>query len=210
MPFLVQTLVNGPLEQNCYLLHSEGSREGVLVDPGSDAMGLKKALDDRGVKPVLLLATHGHFDHVGAVHALAQAYGAPFALTKDDAFLLEMLEDTFAVYGMGATKLPHVDRWLEPGQNISVAGLKLRVLGTPGHTPGGVCFYHAESGSLFSGDTLFAGSVGRSDGQGASHETLLASIRRELLPLPDDTQVYPGHGPASTLGRERRENRFLQ
>ena len=210
MNFKIHTLVNGPLEENCYLLHASDRAEGVLIDPGSDAAGLKLALDKLGVKPVLLLATHGHFDHVGAVHGLAAAYSAPFAQSQEDAFLLEMLEDTFAMYGMGSTKEPKVDRWLKAGETLEAAGLQIKVLGTPGHTPGGLCFYHAASGSLFSGDTLFAGSVGRSDGEGASHEALIASIKRELLPLPNATVVYPGHGEASTLGAERRENRFLQ
>jgi glyoxylase-like metal-dependent hydrolase (beta-lactamase superfamily II) len=111
---------------------------------------------------------------------------------------------------MGATRKPRVDRWLQAGDRVEAAGLDLQVLGTPGHTPGGLCFWHAPSLDLFSGDTLFAGSVGRSDFEGSSHEQLIRSIRTQLLTLPDAARVYPGHGEASTLGAERRENRFLQ
>jgi len=208
--FHIHALVNGPLEQNCWLLRADGRADGILVDPGSDAPGLQAQLQALGVKPALLLATHGHFDHVGAAHALAAAYGAPFAMARADAFLLDVLEDTFAFYGMGATKPPKVDRWLEGGDTVEAAGLSLRVLATPGHTPGGLCFHHAPSGSLFCGDTLFAGSVGRSDTEGGSHQALIDSIKQGLAGLPDETRAYPGHGPATTLGRERRENRFLQ
>jgi glyoxylase-like metal-dependent hydrolase (beta-lactamase superfamily II) len=198
------------MEQNCYLLYEEGRAEGVLVDPGSDPAALRQGIDAAGVKPVLILATHGHFDHVGAVQAMKEAYGAPFALAKADADYLDVLEDSFAFYGMGSTRKPAVDRWLMAGEALQVAGLDLRILGTPGHTPGGLCFYHPPSGSLFSGDTLFAGSVGRSDFEGGSHPQLIDSIRRELLVLPSATKVYPGHGPASDLAEEKAHNRFLQ
>jgi glyoxylase-like metal-dependent hydrolase (beta-lactamase superfamily II) len=210
MKYEVLTLVNGPLEQNCYVLHAQGSPDAVVVDPGSSPEELKSVLDGRGLRPVVLLATHGHYDHVGAAHALAQAYGAPFAMARADDGLLDALEDTFAFLGMGCTRRPTVDRWLSPGDRVDAAGLRLKVLGTPGHTPGGLCFWHAESGSLFSGDTLFAGSVGRSDMEGGDHAALIAGIRRELFPLPDAAVVYPGHGEASTLGREKATNRFLQ
>lgn len=209
MPYEVVGLVNGPLEQNCWALHQAGSAEAVLIDPGSSPDELKAALDARGLKPVLILATHGHYDHVGAVDALAKAYGAPFAMAPADAFLLEALEDTFAFMGMGPTKQPTIDRTLAHGDSVQAAGLTLQVLATPGHTPGGLCFWHAESGSLFTGDTLFAGSVGRSDRE-QDHTALIAGIKRELFPLPDTAAVYPGHGEASTLGAEKAGNRFLQ
>lgn len=210
MPFAVHTLVNGPLEQNCYALQVQGSAECLLVDPGSDAAGLQAGLQRLGLKPALIVATHGHYDHVGAVHALAAWSGAPFAMAKADAPWLESLEDIFAFNGMGPTKQPSVQRWLQAGEDLEAAGLQLRVLGTPGHTPGGLCFWHEASQSLFSGDTLFAGSVGRSDMDGGDHAALIAGIKRELFPLPDTAIVYPGHGESSTLGAEKRGNRFLQ
>jgi glyoxylase-like metal-dependent hydrolase (beta-lactamase superfamily II) len=210
MAYVVKTLVNGNLEQNCYLLYDDARREAVVVDPGSDPQALRQAISAAGVKPVLILATHGHFDHVGAVQALKDAYGVPFGLSKADAELLEVLEDSFAYYGMGSTTKPGVDRWLLAGEVLQVGGMDLRVLGTPGHTLGGLCFYHPASGSLFSGDTLFSGSVGRSDFEGGSHPQLIDSIRRELWVLPPATKVYPGHGPASDIAEEKAHNRFLQ
>lgn len=210
MPYDLRCFVNGPLEQNCYFLGLEGRPDGVLVDPGSDPDLLRRGLAGR--VPALLLATHGHFDHIGAAAALAKAYGCPFAMARPDEFLLDDLEDAFAAYGMGPTERPGVDFWLEPGREVQAAGLTLKVLGTPGHTPGSVCFFHAGTSAVFSGDTLFAGTVGRSDFPGGDHGQLIASIRRELLSLPDldKVRVLPGHGEASTLGEEARHNRFLR
>jgi glyoxylase-like metal-dependent hydrolase (beta-lactamase superfamily II) len=210
MLFEVHTLVNGSLEENCYFLRAQGQPSGILIDPGSSPGELKAALEKLGAKPALMLATHGHFDHVGAVHALATAFGCPFALSRLDEGLLDGLEDSYAFYGLGETRRPKVDRWLEAPSVLDEAGLTLRVLATPGHTPGGLCFWHEESLSLFTGDTLFAGSVGRSDFEGSSHDQLIASIRGRLLVLPDQATVYPGHGESSTLGAERRGNPFLQ
>lgn len=210
MAFAVHTLVNGPLEQNCYALAVQGREDCVLIDPGSEPQRLQQGLQSLGLKPALILATHGHYDHVGAVHALAQGSGAPFAMARADAFWLDSLEDIFAFHGLGSTRKPQVDRWLEHGQVLRAAGLELAVLATPGHTPGGLCFWHAPSGSLFTGDTLFAGSVGRSDMEGGDHAALIAGIKRELWGLPDQAVVYPGHGEASTLGAEKRGNPFLR
>jgi hydroxyacylglutathione hydrolase len=210
MDLIVHSLVNGELEENCYLLQAPGRADCVVVDPGSSGAALVQACRDKGLSPALLLATHGHYDHVGAVHALQQAFGAPFAMHTEDAGLLDALEDTFAFYGWGPTQKPAVQRWLKGGEVLEAAGLSLDVLATPGHTPGGLCFYHAPSGTLFSGDTLFAGSVGRSDMEGGDGRALIAGIKAKLLTLPAETRVYPGHGPASTVGREAAGNRFLR
>lgn len=206
----IHTLLNGPIQENAYVLHLEGQSEAVVIDAGDEAGRLVKTIQALGLKPVLLLATHGHFDHVGAVDGLAQAFGAPFAMHAADKFLLERLEDTAAFYGQQATKEPRISQPLQGGETLKVAGLELKVIATPGHTPGGLCFYDAKSGSLFSGDTLFEGSVGRSDTEGGSHEILIRSIHQQLLTLPDATRVYPGHGDATTIGAERAQNPHLQ
>lgn len=206
----IHRLVNGPIQENAYVLHLEGQHEAVIIDAGDEAGRLAEAIKALGLKPVQLLATHGHFDHVGAVDGLAKAFGAPFAMHTADKFLLEQLEDTAAFYGLQPTKEPQVGQALQGGETLKVAGLELKVLATPGHTPGGLCYYHAASGSLFSGDTLFEGSVGRSDTEGGSHEVLIQSIHRQLLTLPDATRVYPGHGDATTIGDERKQNPHLQ
>ncbi len=206
----VHTLVNGPIEENCYFLRVAGSDKGVLIDPGSEPDQLRQALDRLGAKPVLLLATHGHFDHVGAVDALAQAYGVPFACHRADVELLDGLEDTFAFYGMGQTKKPKVDQLLENGQILEIAGLRLQVLATPGHTPGGLCFYDAEGGHLFSGDTLFQQSVGRSDMPGGDGPRLIQSIQTKLYTLPSETRVWPGHGSETSIGAEKKGNPYTR
>jgi glyoxylase-like metal-dependent hydrolase (beta-lactamase superfamily II) len=206
----IQTFVNGPIQENAYLLYEEGAKEAVLIDPGDEAGRLEKEIRALGVTVKLILATHGHFDHVGAVAALAKAFGATFGMQLADDFLLESLEDTAAFYGQQATKRPQVDLVLRGGESVGLPGLQLKVLATPGHTPGGLCYYHAESGSLFSGDTLFEGTIGRSDTEGGNHQQLIDSIHRELLPLPDDTRVYPGHGDNTSIGAERHRNPHLQ
>ncbi len=203
----ILTLLNGPIEENAYALAMPGQAEAILIDPGSSAERLKTELQKQGLHCVAVLATHGHFDHVGAVHAF-QALGATFAMHPDDLDRLEELEDTFAYYGMGTTHKPKVDRLLKDGEVLELAGLKLKVLWTPGHTAGSSCFYHAESASLFTGDTLFARSIGKSDSP-SEHEQLLRSIREKLLGLPPETKVYPGHGPASSLADEKTKNPFL-
>lgn len=206
----IKTLLNGPIEENCYVLHLEGGSDAVVIDPGSSPEQLRQAIDTAGLKPVLILATHGHFDHVGAVHALALAYSAAFACHPLDQPQLDALEDTYMFYGMGSTKKPRINRELKDGDIIEAAGFSLKVIHTPGHTPGGLCFYHAESGSLFSGDTLFRRSIGRTDFEDGDHAALLKGIREKLLTLPHDCSVYPGHGDVTSIGEEKHENPFLR
>jgi hydroxyacylglutathione hydrolase len=207
---IIKTLLNGPVEENCYVIHLEGSPEAVVVDPGSSAVQLRQAIDSAGLKPVWILATHAHFDHVGAAFALSEAYQAPFACHALDKDILETLEDTYVFYGMGSTKKPRISRNLADGDTVDAGPFQLKVLHTPGHTPGGLCFYDAASGSLFSGDTLFQRSIGRSDFEGGDAKALVENIKSKLFVLPDATRVYPGHGDATTIGDEKRENPFVR
>jgi hydroxyacylglutathione hydrolase len=206
----IRCLLNGPIQENCYLLHAQGQKECIVIDPGSSPDELRAAIDAAGLHPALLLATHCHFDHVGAVHALAEAYQAPFACHASDLKGLEELEDTYAFYGMGSTKKPKVSRTIEDSEVLEVPGIRLKALHTPGHTPGGLCFYEATSAALFSGDTLFQDSIGRSDFPGGDPEQLLRSIKTRLLSLPPETKVYPGHGEATTIAHEATGNPFLR
>ena len=206
----VITLLNGPIEENCYVIHETGLDQAIVIDPGSSPEQLKKAIDGAGLKPVLILATHGHFDHVGAVQALAEAYAAPFACHAAEEEMLEALEDTYMMYGMGKTKRPKIGRSLGDGELIEAGGVTLKAIHTPGHTLGGLCFYHAPSQALFSGDTLFRRSIGRSDFPGGDGAQLVKGIREKLFSLPPETKVYPGHGDATTIGEELAENPFAR
>lgn len=206
----IHTFLNGSFEENCYLAHLAGAKQGILVDPGSSPEELKAAIAATGVKPVLILATHGHVDHVGAVQSMKEAYGAPFACHGDEEALLEGLEDSYAFYGLGTTRRPRIDQAVKDGDLLKGAGMEWRVIHTPGHSPGSLCLYHQDSGTLFSGDTLFKQSIGRSDFPGGSAKALLESIRGKLYVLPDATRVLPGHGEETTLGAEKKDNPFTQ
>jgi hydroxyacylglutathione hydrolase len=203
----VHGLVTGPFQENTYLVAAGGAREAVLVDPGDEPDRIARALERLELRPVAILNTHGHLDHVGAVAELRDRYGIPFALHPADRFLVENLEEQAAMFGLSGYRDPEVDRELVPGESIELAGLRFDVLFTPGHTPGHVAFRVGDA--VFSGDCLFAGSIGRTDLPGGDAPTLRRSLQDVLLALPDSTTVYPGHGPATTIGRERRTNPFL-
>lgn len=204
---LVQTIVVGPLQVNCYLVGCEVTRQALVIDPGADGERILAALADRGLSLQTIVNTHGHFDHIGANRLLVEATGARLLLHAGDLPLLRNARQHAAVYGLATEPSPEPDSLLEDGDTVSVGELSLAVLHTPGHSPGGICLYG--EGHLFVGDTLFAGSVGRTDLPGGDHEQLIAGIRDKLLPLPAATVVHPGHGPDTDLGREQRHNPFL-
>ncbi len=198
-----------PFMTNCYLVVCAATREAVLIDPGGDPelieMMISKAGDPR---IAMIVNTHAHVDHASAVFEMQESHKAPFHLHPDDAFWLDLLVATAASYGMDGVTQPRVDADLADGQEIQLGELTLRIIHTPGHSPGGVCI--AVEDQLICGDTLFAGSIGRTDLPGGSHQVLLTSIRTKLLDnLDDKTVIHPGHGPSSTLGRERVSNPYL-
>jgi glyoxylase-like metal-dependent hydrolase (beta-lactamase superfamily II) len=206
----ILALQNGPLEENAYLLYMEGASQGVLVDPGSEPERLIREIDRLKLGVALILATHGHFDHVGAVEAMKKRYHAPFAACREDEPVMKGSAGLALTLGLGQAVLPVIDQALADGQAISAAGVELKVLATPGHTPGGCCFYHAASASLFSGDTLFEGSVGRHDLPGGDHAALKLSLQEKVYTLPPETRVYPGHGGPTRVGQEARSNPFIR
>lgn len=206
----IRKIVNGPIEENCWLAWSPGAKEAVLIDPGAEPEKIQAEAAKAGVKVGLILATHAHFDHVGAVASLAQAFQCPFALHEADLPVLEVLEDMSAFYGLMGVQKPKVDRLIKGREKIGVPGLELEAIPTPGHTPGGLCYYHAVSQSLFSGDTLFRLSIGRTDFEGGDHEALVQGVRQNLFTLPAAVKVYPGHGPATSIGEERDANPFVR
>jgi glyoxylase-like metal-dependent hydrolase (beta-lactamase superfamily II) len=201
----------GPLQTNCYVVRaSRGASEAVVVDPGGDAADLRLELARVGASCSAILITHGHFDHVGGVADLAEGTRAPVYMPEGERDRLERYGE-FAPVGMpGRSYTP--DHLLAGGETVDVAGLSFECIAVPGHSPAHVAFYTGDSdggGCLFSGDLLFAGSVGRVDLPGADWETLLASVRSVADRLPAETVVYPGHGPRTTLGEELARNPFL-
>ena len=198
-----------PLQQNCSLLTCEVTNEAVLVDPGGDAEMLKSRVAELQVKPVKLLLTHGHFDHAGAAAELAEFWGIPvIGPHQEDEFLLESIPEWSAQYRLdGRSVTP--DQLLNQGDVVQFGEQSLDVHHCPGHTPGHVVFVHTEARMAFVGDVLFQGSIGRSDFPRGDHQQLLDSINNKLLPLGDDIEFVPGHGPISTFGVERRSNPFI-
>jgi hydroxyacylglutathione hydrolase len=207
----VTRLVLGPLETNCWIVSDECGGPAIVIDPAEDSARIVTELGDRSVAAVVL--THGHFDHLGAVKALLSETGAPLLVHADDAESITTPAGSGgAAWGFDVSS-PAADRLLADGDVVEAGDLRLSVLHTPGHTPGGICLLgdggENQPPQLFSGDTLFAGSVGRTDFPGGDGRALALSIARTLAPLPPETVVHPGHGPDSTIGRERRLNPFF-
>jgi glyoxylase-like metal-dependent hydrolase (beta-lactamase superfamily II) len=205
--FRLAVLPVGPLQVNACLVVHAATGEAAAVDPGDEGDRILLELSRLGGTLRHILLTHGHFDHVGAVSFLKERTGARIFLHPADRRLLEAAPRVAASYGLHADAPPPPDADLSDGDLLPLGDGEIRVLHTPGHTPGGVTFLLGEE--AFTGDLLFAGAVGRTDFPGGSTEALLASIREKILPLPDETVVHPGHGPSTTVGRERRTNPFL-
>jgi glyoxylase-like metal-dependent hydrolase (beta-lactamase superfamily II) len=200
-------LVVGPLEVNCFILADEKTKEAVIIDPGDDAQEILKIIKEKGLKVKYIINTHGHFDHMGANRALKDATGAALLIHEGDAPMMASAQIQSRAFGMDTTPSPKADRYVKHGDVIKAGEVSLKVLHTPGHSPGGISLL--EQGMVFTGDALFAGSIGRTDLPGGDLMTLLRSIKTNLMSLPDDTKVFCGHGPASTIGEEREENPFL-
>lgn len=201
-----------PIQENTYVLWDE-TNECVVIDAGNSSPREDAALDnfiaEHGLKPVLAANTHGHFDHTLGVEHLKQRYGIPFALSSKDAFLLENAATSGSIFGVKVGAMPTVERDLDGEQEIRFGKTLLRVLRTPGHTPGHVAFFDEGSKSLFTGDTLFRESIGRTDLPGGDYSWIMRSILDVLVPLGDEVHVYPGHGPESTIGHEVLYNPFI-
>ncbi len=204
---LVESLVTGPFQENTYLVACGEGQPCVLIDPGDEADRIAGRIEDLGLKPEIILNTHGHLDHIGAVPDLQERYKIPFAIHADDSFLLVDVDAQAALFGLSGYRDPKIDRDLVPGETVEAAGLRFEVFFTPGHSPGHVAFL--VEGVVFGGDCLFAGSIGRSDLPGSDPAVLRRTLFDVFLKWPDATRVYPGHGPATTIGRERKSNPFL-
>jgi glyoxylase-like metal-dependent hydrolase (beta-lactamase superfamily II) len=205
---LLKTLVVGPIAANCYLLGCPQTGEGAVIDPGDEAERILQAARGAGLQIRYIINTHGHIDHIGANHALKVATGASILIHSADAPMLVEPGKNLSAWVGSRIKSPPADTLLQEGDSISIGKtIKLTVIHTPGHTPGGICL--KGEGLIFTGDTLFAGSIGRTDFPGGSHQQLLHAIKEKLFTLDDNLKVYPGHGPASSIGTERVENPFF-
>jgi len=204
----VEQLVVGPLMTNCYIVWDEASNEGVIIDPGDDADIIITMVKELGVQVDRILATHCHFDHIAAAAALKRELELEFIAHEGDLFFVEDGKDAARKWGFDIEQPPKPDGFIEDGDKIEVGNFSLEVLHTPGHSPGGVSFLHERV--VFAGDCLFQGSIGRTDFRMGSLEELAKSIRTRLYTLPDNTLVYTGHGPVTTIGDEKAHNPFVR
>ncbi|CAG0930991.1 Hydroxyacylglutathione hydrolase GloC [Thermoflexales bacterium] len=215
---IVQTLVLGPAQTNCYLAWVESSREGVVreavareavvIDPAWEADAILAAARSAELTIAAILLTHGHFDHIGAAADLKEALGVPLIAHARELDLLR-LDGGAKLFGLEIRSVPRPDRLVAHGEQIAIGPLQFEVRHVPGHTTGHLAFVEQTQRTVFVGDVLFAGSIGRTDLPGGNYDTLISSLTDHLLTLPDDFKVYPGHGPPTTIGRERNTNPFL-
>ena len=204
---IIKSLTVGPIMANCYILGCEKTGAAIVVDPGDDVDKILLILAEAKLKVKYIINTHGHFDHVGGNMKLKETTGADILIHADDAPMLNHLQEAAASFGLSSDNSPAPDRLLKDGDSISCGSIMLEVLHTPGHSPGGISLF--TQNAVFVGDTLFAGSIGRTDLPGGNFDILKSSIHNKLFVLPDDVTVYPGHMGTTTIGREKRYNPFV-
>ena len=207
---ILETFPVGPLRCNCTILGDEVTHEAIVVDPGDNIPEILSRLQKHGLTLRQIIVTHAHIDHVGGAAQLRKSTGAPVLMNQHDLELLGMMEMQAGWLGVPTPQVAPPDASAEDGLAIGLATLPAQVLHTPGHTPGSICLLFPDHDLLLAGDTLFAGSIGRTDLPGGDGEQILRSLRERLLVLPDSTRVLPGHGPETTIGEERQSNPFLQ
>jgi len=200
-----------PYEQNCSLIICEDTKIAAIVDPGGDPQKILNIVEKQGVKVDKIILTHGHLDHVGGTQAVASKLNVPvIGPEKEDLFWLEQLEAQSQLFGFPTTASFSPTRWLEEGEVLEVGNIKLKVLHIPGHTPGHIALYDQQSKQVIVGDILFNGGIGRFDFPRGNRSLLVSGIKEKLLTLPPETTVYPGHGPTTTIGKEKASNPFLR
>jgi glyoxylase-like metal-dependent hydrolase (beta-lactamase superfamily II) len=208
---LIRKLTLGPIQANCFILGCEQTREAVVIDPGDEGDRILMSLGEDKLTVKAIVNTHGHFDHVGANSEIKRVTAAPLMIHAQDAPMLGQLSQHAAAWGLKAEDSPAADRELVDGDEIKVGQeIRLKVLHTPGHTLGGISLYSENTGDVFVGDTLFAGSIGRTDFPGGDFNTLISSIHSKLFTLPESVKVHPGHMHETTIGQEKRTNPFVR
>jgi hydroxyacylglutathione hydrolase len=207
---ILETFPVGPLQCNCSILGDEEAREAIVIDPGDEISRIHSRLTELGLKLKQILITHAHIDHVGGALKLKRLTGAPILMNENDLTMLSMMDVQAAWLGIPTPEVASPDAVLADGLKVGLDRYPAQVLHTPGHTQGSVCLHFAPFKMVFAGDTLFAGSIGRTDLPGGNGRQIISSIRASLLTLPEETRVIPGHGPETTIGHERETNPFLQ
>ena len=204
---IIKTIPVSPLMTNCYVIACPETKEAVIIDAGDEPLKILDIVDDEGLTLKHLINTHVHIDHVSAVSDIQKERNVPFLIHKNEEIILSGLKASQTMFGFGGGETPKVDQYISEADSIRIGTLSLAVIETPGHTPGGICLLAQHH--LFAGDTLFAGSVGRTDLPGGSSATLIESIQKKLMILDDYIVVYPGHGPMTTIGSEKQNNPFI-
>jgi len=207
---ILKALVVGPIAANCFIIGDSATNEGAIIDPGGDAQMILQVVEEAGLAIKFIIATHGHFDHNAAVAKLKEALNCDFLLHESDLPFVKRSKNTAMNWGIPIDQVPDPDRYIKEGDILKVGSLELEIIHTPGHSPGGISLYIKSEGVLFSGDTLFFASIGRTDFDGGSMSQLQNSIREKLYTLPENTIVYTGHGEQTTIGSEKVHNMFVR
>lgn len=207
----IETLTVGPFQSNCYIVSCSDTKAAVVVDAGNEAQRILSTVERLGVKVIAVINTHAHLDHVSALAEVSEALGVPVLMHALEMPIYEVISAQASMFGLPKPRTVPIDRFVEDGEEVIIGNVKGEYLLTPGHSPGSICirFRDETPERLMAGDVLFQGSIGRTDLPGGDYDTIIHTLRTRFVPLPDDLIVYPGHGPETTIGEEKRTNPFL-
>ncbi|HDP24417.1 MAG TPA: MBL fold metallo-hydrolase [Deltaproteobacteria bacterium] len=206
---LLNTVVVTEFMTNCFIIADKETRDALVIDPGGEGEKILREIEKNSLNVIGIVNTHGHVDHIGAIRDIKDATNAEIMIHSSELAILQSASKMGRLFGISVAEPPEPDRFLSHGDTVTCGKISLSVLETPGHSPGGISLVTADKKFCFAGDTLFAGSIGRTDLPGGDYHTLIHSIQTQLIPLGDEVKVLPGHGPATTIGSERRYNPFL-